>query len=156
MGRYLNSQTREDTVVIAGVSEMLKDIISRWNSNMKKPPKEVLNYLGASSRFAFRALKEFGKELDDVELERIYKMGLTAEFNYVKYDLSSKNKEPITYDITDDERDNLVEALAEVRCKNCNGCVEDCTVRNQFFKWDVTPIHDVTDDIHPCQYIPPV
>jgi NAD-dependent dihydropyrimidine dehydrogenase PreA subunit len=155
--RYLNSQSRRDAIVIMGLIEELRDIITRWHDNMKQPPKEVLGYLGASMRFSARAIKELDTELDNNEIERLEKMAKTIGFDitYMRYDYSSKDPQRRTYDITEDERDNLVEALAEVRCVGCNGCVKDCTVRSQFFKWDVTPIYDVTDDTHPCQYMTP-
>ena len=85
-------------------------------------------------------------------------MAETTKFrlSYVQCDLSSKAPEVRTYDITEDERDLIVEALAEVRCSGCNGCISDkCKVREQFFKWDVRPIHEVTDEIYPCQYMYP-
>jgi len=156
MGRYLNSQTRKDAVVIAGVVDLFKDIHDRWNG-MKKPPKEVLGYLGAATRFASRAMKELDNELDNYEIARIFRMAETTSFDlsYVQYDLSSKTPDTITYDVTEDERDNIVEALTEVNCKSCDGCKKDCTVRQQFFKWDVNPIHEATDAEHPCQYMPP-
>lgn len=156
MGRYLNSQTREDAVVISGLVGTVQGIADRW-SEKKNPPKKVIGYMRASARFAARALKELDKELDNDEVARIYRMAESTRFQlaYTKYDLSSKTSGTITYDITEDERDNLAEALAEVRCKGCDGRVKNCTVRQHFFKWDVAPIHDVTDEAHPCQYMPP-
>ena len=157
MGRYLNSQTREDVVIIAGLVGQLNVIADRWNSNIKNPPKKFIGYVKASSRFAARACQELDGELDDYEVERIFRMAETTKFQlaYIKHDLCAKGPDTITYDITEDERDNIVEALAEVRCKGCHGCRKDCTVRQQFFKWDVTPIYDVTDVKHPCQYMSP-
>jgi hypothetical protein len=157
MGRYLNSQTRTDVVLIAGVIEQLRDITFRWESLMKNPPKEVINYIKASARFAARGMRELDKDLDNDEVSRIYRMAETTKFQmtYTQFDLSSKSPEIFTYDITEDERDNIVEALAEVRCKNCNGCKKDCTVRAQFFKWDVKPVYEYTDRKHPCQYMMP-
>jgi hypothetical protein len=155
MGRYLNSQTRTDVVLIAGVIEQLRDITFRWGNLMKNPPKKTIEYIEASARFAARAMREIDKELENDEVARIYRMAETTKFSmtYTHFDLSSKAAGVITYDVTEDERDNIVEALAEVRCKNCNGCIKDCTVRQQLFKWDVPPIHETTDVNHPCQYM---
>lgn len=157
MGRYLNSQTRRDTVLMAGTIEQLDDIAFRWGSLMKNPPKKVIEYLKASKRFMARAMRELDKDLDNDEVTRIYRMAETTKFEmtYIQYDLTSKAPGTITYDITEDERDNIVEALAEVRCKGCDGCIKDCKVREQFFKWDVEPIYEVTDKKHPCQYMEP-
>lgn len=155
MGRYLNSRTREDVVIIAGVVGLLQEIAGRWGNTIKKPPKEFIGYIKASSRFAARAIRELDNDLDKLEQERLLRMAETTRFQlaYTKHDISSKTPSAVTYDITEDERNNIVEALAEVRCKNCNGCIDNCTVRDQFFKWDITPIYDVTDDTHPCQYM---
>jgi hypothetical protein len=155
MARYLNSQARKDVVIISGLIGKLEEIAKRWNGSMKNPPKEVIGYISASKRFAIRAMRELDKDLDNYEVQRIYRMAETTKFElaYVKYDLSSKAPGVITYDITEDERDNIVEALAEVRCKGCKGKVKDCKIRDQFFKWDIPPIFEVTDKKHPCQYM---
>lgn len=157
MGRYLNSQTRHDVVLIAGTIEQLDDICWRWNINMKNPPKKALDYIKAGVRFISRGMREIDKELDNDEVARIYKMAESTKFQmvYDQYDLTSKAPGVITYDITEDERDNIVEALAEVRCSTCDGCVENCKVREQFFKWDIKPIYEYTDETYPCQYMPP-
>lgn len=157
MGRYLNSKVREDIVIIAGVVGLFEKIVDRWNKNMKNPPKEFIEYIKASKRFAARAIRELDTELDEYEQERLMRMAETTRFvlDYVKHDLSSKEPGKVTYDITEDERDNIVEALAEVRCGDCDGCVKDCKVREQFFKWDVSPIHEVTNKKYPCQYMIP-
>jgi hypothetical protein len=146
---------REDVVIIAGLVEQLKKIADRWQTNMKKPPMKFIGYIRASSRFAARAIRELDNDLDKYEQDRLIRMAETTTFqlNYVKHDLSSKVPGAITYDITEDERDNIVEALAEVRCANCDGRVKDCKVREQFFKWDITPIHEVTDNIYPCSMV---
>lgn len=156
MVRYLNSQTREEAVLVAGVYGELNGIADRWELK-KNPPKEVIGYIRASARFAARAMRELDKELDDNEVQRIYRMAETTKFklSYTEHSLSSKAPGVYTYDITEDERDNLVEALTEVKCKGCKGHVKDCTVRTNLFKWDVKPIHEVTDEIYPCQYMPP-
>lgn len=157
MGRYLNAQTRMDVVLTAGVIEQLRDITFRWKNLMKNPPLKTIEYIEASARFASRAMREIDKDLDNDEVARIYRIAETTKFQmvYTQFDLSSKAEGVITYDVTEDERDNIVEALAEVRCMKCDGCVKDCTVRQQFFKWDIEPIHEVTDENHPCQYMPP-
>lgn len=155
MSRYLNSQTRTDVVITAGMICQIDAIVERWSANLKNPPKEVINYFKAASRFIARGLKELNKDLTDEEIDRIYKMAETTRFklSYVKCDLTNKSPENITYDITEDERDNIVEALCEVRCHDCDGCIPDCSVRQQFFKWDIAPIHEVTNNKYPCQYM---
>lgn len=157
MRRYLNAQTRRDAVVTAGMINELEDIVFRWNGLMKNPPKKVTRFIRTAASFLKCAMRELDKDLDNYEVSRIYRMAETTKFemSYSTFDLSSKEPDTVTYDITEEERDNIVEALAEVRCKGCNGCVKDCTVRSQFFKWDVTPIHEVTDKKHPCQYMMP-
>lgn len=144
-----------DVVLIAGLIEQLGDITFRWENLMKNPPKEVIGYLKASTRFAVRAMRELDKDLDNDEVQRIYRIAETTKFSmaYTQFDLSSKEPGKVTYDITEEERDNIVEALAEVRCNGCNGCVKECTVRSQFFKWDIEPIYEATDEKHPCQYM---
>jgi hypothetical protein len=155
MKRYLNKQTRRDAMVTAGMINELKDISDRWNDYMKNPPKRVTRFMKTAASFLACAMRELDKDLDNYEVSRIYRMAETTRFeiSYAKFDLSSKTPETVTYDITEEERDNIVEALWEVRCNGCNGCKKDCTVRDQFFKWDVTPIHEVTDKVHPCQYM---
>lgn len=156
MVRYLNSKTREDVVIIAGAIHLLKDVSSRWNDNMNNPPKKVTRFLRSAASFSECAMRELDKELDNNEVARIYRLAETTRLQlaYTKHDLSSKTPEAITYDINEDERDAIVEALAEVRCSKCDGRKKDCVVRNQFFKWDITPMYEVVDDNHPCQYIP--
>lgn len=157
MVRYLNSQTREDVVIVAGVIDLLKDISVRWNDNMKNPPKKVTKFLRTASSFAACAMKNLDKELDNNEVARIYRMAETTKFNldYVRHDLSAKTPETKTYDITEEEKQNIVEALAEVRCLNCKG-LDKCSVKDQFFKWDVTPLNEIVDKNHPCQYKPEI
>lgn len=157
MTRYLNAKTRQDAVVIAGMVDALKEIADRWEGNMKNPPKRMIAYLRSASSFIGSAIRKLDKELDDTEIERIFRMAQTTEFRatYTEFGLSNREPGVITYDITEDERDNIVEALVEVRCKYCNGCVKDCKVRDQFFKWDIKPVFEVTNNIHPCQYMSP-
>lgn len=155
MGRYLNAQTREDVVIIAGIIDTLTDIANRWNNNMKNPPKKIIKFLRTAASFNRSAMKELDKDLDNSEVSRIYRMAETTKFNlnYTRYTISSKCEETKTYDITEDERDSVVEALAQVRCNGCNGTIKDCVVRGQFFKWDIEPIYELTDKNHPCQYM---
>lgn len=155
MGRYLNSQTRGDAVIITGMVNELNVIANRWNTKMKNPPEKVVKYLRSASSFAASAMRALDKDLDDDEIARLFRMAETTSFKlaYTQFDLSSKAPDVKTYDVTEDERDNIVEALAEVRCNGCKGNIKDCTVRSQFFKWDVPPIYEVTDKKHPCQYM---
>lgn len=155
MGRYLNSQTRRDVVIMVGMVSELNDIRARWANNMKNPPEKVLKLMRTASSFISSTTNTLARELDKKEIEQLYKIAGTTTFDigYTKFNGVSRAPGVVTYDITEDERDNIVEALVEVRCKGCDGFVPNCKVRTQFFKWEIAPVHEIIDNNHPCQYM---
>lgn len=149
----LNSQQKSDLIIIDTLCFNLENILERWKqSKTMLSRKPALTALKTGCTWLNKGIKLILNDLDEGDIATLNRRKANNEVvmmpKMTVEQLKKKNPD-IKYWLTQEQANDLSEAVIETFCRGCKKEPRKCEIRDLFMKWEIPGLEE---EYEGCQY----
>lgn len=149
----LNSQQKNDLIILDTLCYNLEKALQNWRqSKTMSSRKKAMTALKTACTWMNKGLRLILDDLDEGDIQALNRRKAANEvvlMPIVTEEQLKKKNPDIKYWMSQEQANDLAEAVIEVYCKNCTKAPEKCEVRDLFMKWEIPGVVGQYDR---CQY----
>lgn len=149
----LNSQQKSDLIILDTLCFRLEETLKQWQqSKTMSSRKAAMKALKTGCTWLLKGLKLILADLDEGDIEALNRRKAANEvvlMPTVTVEQLKKKNPDIKYWLTQEQANDLSEAVIETFCRGCKKEPGKCQIRDLFMKWEIPGLEE---EYKGCQY----